>query len=241
MLQNLCTNTKGNLCVETLPAAQEIESLIHAYGKLVFMTIHSLTGDWEESQDLTQDTFLQALRALDAARASSGVNFHAKAWLLRIALNVVRIQQRRRSLMRFIPFSRLREAQREEDDTDLLADAMAPVQPAGYSTPDTGDPAEVVAEREAIQRTLVQLPETLRTPLLLSIVGGLSSSEIAALLDVGEAAVRQRLSRARQQFRRLYTAESGDTLVNDAAMTVAPGRERRMPAPAGRMPARMTA
>ncbi len=41
MLQNLCTNTKGNLCVETLPAAQEIESLIHAYGKLVFMTIHS--------------------------------------------------------------------------------------------------------------------------------------------------------------------------------------------------------
>src|SRR6266704_616704 len=118
MLQNLCTNTKGNLCVETLPAAQEIESLIHAYGKLVFMTIHSLTGDWEESQDLTQDVFVKALQALDAARASSGVNFHAKAWLLRIALNLVRMQQRRRSLMRFIPFSRLREAQREEDDTD---------------------------------------------------------------------------------------------------------------------------
>jgi RNA polymerase sigma-70 factor, ECF subfamily len=227
--------------METLPAAQVIETLIHAYGNLVFHTIYGLTGDWQESQDLTQDTFLQALQALDAARASSGVNFHAKAWLLRIAVNAVRIQQRRRSLMRFIPFSRLRESQQEEDDTDLLADAMAPVQPAGYSTPDTGDPAEVVAEREAIQSTLVQLPETLRTPLLLSIVGGLSSSDIAAVLDVGKAAVRQRLSRARQQFRRLYTAESGDTLVNDAAMTVAPGRERRIPAPAGRMPARMTA
>ncbi len=118
---------------------------------------------------------------------------------------------------------------------------MAPVQPAGYGTPDPGDPAEVVAEREVIRRTLAQLPETLRTPLLLSIVGGLSSSDIAALLDVGEAAVRQRLSRARQQFRRLYTAESGDELVNDVATTVAPGRERRMPAPAGRMPARLTA
>ncbi len=227
--------------METLPAAQVIETLIHAYGTLIFHTIYGMTRDWEESQDLTQDVFIQALKGIDAARATSGANFRAKAWLLRIALNVVRIQQRRRSLMRFIPFSRLREAQREEDDTDLLADAMAPVQPAGYSTPDTGDPAEVVAEREAIQRTLVQLPETLRTPLLLSIVGGLSSSEIAALLDVGEAAVRQRLSRARQQFRRLYTAENGDTLVNDAATTVAPGRERRMPAPAGRMPARMTA
>ncbi len=227
--------------METLPAAQVIETLIALYGNLVFHTIYGLTGDWEESQDLTQDVFVKALQALDAARAASGMHFHAKAWLLRIAINMARMQQRRRSLMRFIPFSHLRQAQREEDDADLLADAMAPVQPAGYGTPDAGDPAEVVAEREAIRRTLAQLPETLRTPLLLSIVGGLSSSEIAALLDVGEAAVRQRLSRGRQQFRCLYTAESGDTLVNDAAMTVAPGRERRIPAPAGRMPASMTA
>jgi len=227
--------------METLPAAQVIETLIHAYGTLIFHTIYGMTRDWEESQDLTQDVFIQALKGIDAARATSGANFRAKAWLLRIALNVVRMQQRRRSLMRFIPFSRLRQAQQEEDDTDVLGNAIAPVQPAGYGTPDAGDPAAVVAEREAIRRTLVQLPEALRTPLLLSIVGGLSSSEIAALLDVGEAAVRQRLSRARQQFRRLYTAESGDTLVNDAATTVAPGRERRMPAPAGRMPARMTA
>ena len=167
--------------METLPAAQEIETLISLYSNLVFQTIFGMTGDWEESQDLTQDTFLQALRALDAARAASGMHFHAKAWLLRIAINMVRMQQRRRSLMRFLPFSRLREAQREEDDTDWLAETMAPVQPAGYGTPNAGDPAEVVAEREAIQRTLAQIPEALRTPLLLSIVGGLSSSEIAQL------------------------------------------------------------
>jgi len=227
--------------METLPAAQVIETLIALYGNLVFHTIYGLTGDWEESQDLTQDTFVKALRALDAARAASGMHFHAKAWLLRIAINMARMQQRRRSLMRFIPFSRLRLAQREEDDTYQLAEAMASVQPGGYGTPDPGDPAEVVAEREAIRHTLAQLPEALRTPLLLSIVGGLSTSEIAALLDVGEAAVRQRLSRGRQQFRRIYTAESGDTLVNDVATTAAPGRERRLPASAGWMPARMTA
>ncbi len=167
--------------MDTLPAAQVIESLIHAYGALIFHTIYGLTGDWQESQDLTQDTFLSALQALDAARTASGMHFHAKAWLLRIAINMVRMQQRRRSLMRLIPFSRLRLAQQEEDDTDLLAEVMAPVQPAGYGTPDAGDPAEVVAEREAIRRTLAQLPEALRTPLLLTIVGGLSSSEIAAL------------------------------------------------------------
>jgi len=227
--------------MQTLPAAQVIETLITLYGNLVFHTIYGLTGDWEESQDLTQDVFVKALQALEAAREASGMHFHAKAWLLRIAINMVRMQQRRRSLMRFIPFSHLHQAQREEDDTDRLSEAMAPVQPAGYGTPDTGDPAEVVAEREAITRTLAQLPEALRTPLLLSIVGGFSSSEIAALLDVGEAAVRQRLSRGRQQFRRFYTAESGDTLVSDVATMAAPGRERGLPAPAGRMPARMSA
>src|SRR5260370_21277631 len=152
--------------METLPAAQVIETLISLYGYLVFHTVYGLTGDWEESQDLTQDVVVKALQALDAARAASGMHFHAKAWLLRIAVNTARMQQRRRSLIRFIPFSHLRQAQREEDDTDWLSDAMAPVQPAGYGTPDTGDPAEVVAAREAIRRTLGQLPEAVRTPLL---------------------------------------------------------------------------
>src|SRR5260370_11691164 len=145
--------------METLPAAQVIETLISLYGNLVFHTIYGLTGDWEESQDLTQDTFVQALRALDAARAASGMHFHAKAWLLRIAVNTARMQQRRRSLMRFPPFSRLREAQREEDETDLLAEAMAPVQPAGYGTPEAGEPAGVGAGPEADTHTLPQLPQ----------------------------------------------------------------------------------
>ena len=52
-----------------MPAAQAVESLINEYGKLVFQTIYGLTGDWEESQDLTQDTFHQALKTIDEARA----------------------------------------------------------------------------------------------------------------------------------------------------------------------------
>src|SRR5437660_4658190 len=105
-----------------LPADQAVEELIQKYGRLVFHTIYGLTGDWEESQDLTQDTFLQALRAIEAAREASGMRFRAKAWLLRIAVNTVRMQQRRRSLVRFIPFSQLREGWQEGDDTNLLAD-----------------------------------------------------------------------------------------------------------------------
>ncbi len=49
--------------MDTLSAAQAVEALIHEYYKLVFHTIYGLTGDWEESQDLTQDTFHQAADA----------------------------------------------------------------------------------------------------------------------------------------------------------------------------------
>src|ERR1700758_4348277 len=100
--------------LDRLSAAQAVEKLILEYGKLVFHTIYGMTGDWEESQDLTQDTFHQALKSIDAARAKSGVQFRAKAWLLQIALNTVRMQRRRRSIFRFIPFSSLQKKKSSE-------------------------------------------------------------------------------------------------------------------------------
>jgi RNA polymerase sigma-70 factor, ECF subfamily len=93
----------GGKPAKTLAAAQAVEQLIHAYGNLVFHTIYGLTGDWEESQD----TFLQALRAIDSARVHRGADFHAKAWLMRIAVNTVRMRHRRAHIVRFIPFSHL--------------------------------------------------------------------------------------------------------------------------------------
>lgn len=205
--------------MRTIAAAQAVEALIRAYGKLVFHTIYGLTGDWEESQDLTQETFLQALRAIDAAQATSGADFHAKAWLLRIAVNTARMRLRRTHIMRFIPFSRLRAERQDEMGTciELLSKQTDPVQPAGFGGTATGDPAEVVAERDAVRRTLAQLPEAQRVCLLLSVVGGFSAVEIAHMLDLGEAAVRQRLVRARKQFRQIYAQGSDEAGINSTA------------------------
>ncbi len=207
--------TRKEYCVDTLPAAQAVEALVHEYHKLVFYTIYGLTGDWEESQDLTQDTFHQALKAIDAARTESGIHFHAKAWLLRIALNTVRMQRRRRAIFRFIPFSRIHENGTQESgetQEESLTAQAAPVQPVGYGQQGTADPAELIAEQDVVRRTMAKLPEALRTCLLLSIIGGLSTSEIASLLDLKEAAVRQRLARARKQFQQEYTRESGEEI-----------------------------
>ncbi len=205
--------TRKELRVETLPAAQAVEALVHEYSKLVFYTIYGLTGDWEESQDLTQDTFHNALKSIDAARAESGATFSAKAWLLRIALNTVRMQRRRRSILRFIPFSRMQGSdEAHETQAELLTAQAAPVQPVGYGQQATADPSELVAEQDMVRRTMARLPEALRTCLLLSVIGGLSSSEIAAMLDMKEAAVRQRLARAKKQFQQEYLRESGEDI-----------------------------
>lgn len=201
-----------------MPADQAVEKLIEQYGRLVFHTIYGMTGDWEESQDLTQDTFHQALKTIESAREESGTQFREKAWLMRIALNTVRMQHRRRSIFSFIPFSRLPARNRHEDSSQTSDEALneqaAPVQPAGFGTIALDDPAEQIAERDAVRRTMARLPEALRECLLLSIIGNLSTHEIASMLDLQEAAVRQRLSRARKQFQEAYALENGEPAGN---------------------------
>jgi len=107
--------------------------------------------------------------------------------------------------------------------TDTLNEQAAPVQPLGYGVTGGDDPADMIAERDAVQRTMAQLPETLRECLLLSIVGNFSSSEIARMLDLQEAAVRQRLTRARKQFQQLYALENGEHITDNGTPATTTG------------------
>ena len=223
--------------MQKIPAAQAVELLIQDYGKLVFHTIYGLTGNWQESQDLTQETYLHALKAIDAARAARGDDFHAKAWLLQIALNTVRMQRRRRARVSFLPFACLRDERQESGERESWQDEAAPVQPVGYGAGEIADPAQLISERDLVQRVLAKLPETLRAPLLLSIVGGFSHAELAELLDLKDVAVRQRLARARKAFKRLYAYESGEVLERSANIAE---RKKRVQASSlrSRVPAR---
>src|SRR5260221_11723474 len=208
------------MSIDTQPAAQATEALIHQYGRLVFQVIYGLTGEWHESQDLTQDTFLTAFKAIEAARQASGANFHAKAWLMQIAANNARMSLRRRRLVHFVPFAALRKEEQEERDGELVGERPSPVQPAGYGMDGAvKDPADLIAERDLIHRTMAQLPEALRLCLVLSIVGGRPAHHIGRVLGMRQAAVRQRLSRARKLFQQLYLLESGGTIFDGSSLT----------------------
>jgi RNA polymerase sigma-70 factor (ECF subfamily) len=137
-----------------------------------------LARDRAVAEDVVQDTLLRAWRSIDSLDDESAV----KPWLLTIA---------RRE------FARLFERKRFETvDVDALAAAEDPALA-------TEEAAEVTEVRAAILR----LPEEYREPLVMQVLLGLSTEEIAAQLELTTGAVFTRLCRARQRLRDELVAE----------------------------------
>lgn len=83
------------------------------------------------------------------------------------------------------------------------------VQSVGYGARMPIDPAVVIPEREVVWRPLVGAPETMRLPLLLSMVGGFSISETARI-PPATGGTSASASHKRKAFRQCYTQESSD-------------------------------
>jgi RNA polymerase sigma-70 factor (ECF subfamily) len=165
------------------PVAQRVSST-HAAIEALYRAQHGpllahlvrLVGDPSAAEDLCHETFLKALRTWD--RQAEILN--ADAWLRRIATNTAYDYLRRRRRIQFAP---LDEA----------------TQPHGASMESR------LHEQEPVWRVLAQLSPPARQ-LLLCANAGHSTEELAAALKCSDTAVRLRLFRARQQFRRAYSA-----------------------------------
>jgi RNA polymerase sigma-70 factor (ECF subfamily) len=136
-----------------------------------------LVGDVEVARELCQDTFLAAYRALPGTRGELKLS----AWLHTIALNRARSFHRRRRLRSFVPL----------DDSHSVSQ----------------DNQESVVLSDSVRRVLHRLPEKYAHVLLLQVVSGLSCKEISEIVGCSEGAVKVRLLRARESFRRLYREE----------------------------------
>src|SRR6266702_1384823 len=78
------------------------EALVVYYEPRIRRMLYSLTQDSQLTQDLCQETFLAAYRALPRMR---GEELHFAPWLYRIALNQLRSEWRRRKHVTWVPFS----------------------------------------------------------------------------------------------------------------------------------------
>lgn len=160
---------------------EAFEAIMIQYEGRLLRFLTGLVGDTEVARELCQDSFLAAYQALPRVKG----DLRLSAWLHTIALNRARSHHRRRRLRTFIPFE-------EERCTISVADAQ-----------------DAIAVNDAVRRVLDRLPRNYARPLLLQTVSGLSCREIAEVLGSSEGAVKVRLLRAREAFRRLYEEEGG--------------------------------
>lgn len=165
------------------PGALSEQSLWDAHRDRVYRYLYRLTGERETAEDLTQETFLQAIR--DRRRLTEAPP-NEIAWLFRIATNRATDHFRRRRRIAWLPFVAERH---------------------GGST---ADAAERLAEQEDVLRALRRLTPESAAMLLLKDGEGFSSQEIAAMLGQSYEAVRKRLARARESFRLEYLRLKGE-------------------------------
>lgn len=130
-------------------------------------------GDHHDAEDATERTFMAALRGLDGFE-DRGSTF--RAWLFRIARNTVANAHRSRRRRR----------------TEPLPDSFERPAP-------NADPAGLVAladELHAVRHAIAEMPDDRRQVIVLRFVDGLSTAEVAEVLDRSPGAVRVLLHRA---------------------------------------------
>jgi RNA polymerase sigma-70 factor (ECF subfamily) len=174
------------------------EDLVMRYQARVFRLARRLTGDDGDAQDAQQETFLQVHRGLPSFRGDARFS----TWLFRIATNAALMQRRARQRR---PAESLEDYLPRFDGAGLHAATPAQLQ-APCRAEDLLD-RQLLAEkaRAGIER----LPDLYREAFVLRDLEELSTSEVAEVLGLEPAAVRQRVHRARLMLRGYLGALTG--------------------------------
>jgi len=166
---------------------RQFDALVRSLSGDLFRYAYWLCGDEALANDLVQETFLRAWRALGDLRDTNA----AKAWLITIL---------RREHARLYE----RKTPQFSDVTELeMADDRDAAQP------------EHVGEDAVIRAAILRLDPKYREPLLMQVLGGFSCDEIARELDISSAAVMTQLFRARQKLRTMLCGDVSEGTVHE--------------------------
>ena len=150
----------------------------------IYRAIRGVVLDAAAAEDLTQETFVRAYRALRRFDAERVLTLESRAWLLTITLNLWRNSLRRRA------------RRPRETASDAVAEVIDP-----------GRGPEAAAEATEASRFLAdllgELPEHHRVPLVLKHVVGLSYPEISSVLACPEGTAKANVARGLERLRAL--------------------------------------
>ncbi|MDR2013009.1 MAG: RNA polymerase sigma factor RpoE [Rhodanobacter sp.] len=170
--------------------------LVRKYQHKLIGVISRYIGDWSECQDVAQEAFVRAYRAIGSFRGDA--QFYT--WMYRIAINTAKNYL-------------VSQGRRPPTDDVMIDDA---VQFDGTARLHESATPERELMRQEIEQTVFAvvkgLPEELRTAITLREVDGLSYEEIAETMNCPIGTVRSRIFRAREaideQLRPLLSEEN---------------------------------
>ncbi len=160
---------------------QRYESMVTAFYQDVYRYAFWLAKNQHLAEDLVQETFFRAWRSFDSLRNDKA----AKAWLFTIL---------HRENAR--PYGKYRPELVDIEDQSIS---------------DTSDnEPETEMEREILHNAITKLDSNYREPLLLRVIGGFNSKEIAEILDLTSRTVLTRLFRARNKLLQEFTLNTDE-------------------------------
>jgi len=171
--------------------ADAFAALVTRYQTSIVNLARALTADDGDADDLAQETFIRAYKAIGRFRGDSTF----RTWLHRVAVNVIQSHLKKR-------------ARRRRWFGPSLDEQGA----AGQESPALAAPATLeddAVRRDLIDRALASLPEEMRIAVTLRDVQGFDYAEIASMLDIPIGTVESRIFRARQRLRPLLAALVG--------------------------------
>jgi RNA polymerase sigma-70 factor (ECF subfamily) len=180
--------TERNVDQELVARAQRGDKrafglLVEKYQRKLARLLSRFVRDPAEVEDVTQEAFIKAYRALPAFRGDSA--FYT--WLYRIGINTAKNYLM--ALGRRAPTSTEIEAEEAEgyEDAEQLRD---------INTPESVLLSNEIAA--TVNATIAELPEELRTAIQLREIEGMSYEDIARIMDCPIGTVRSRIFRARE-------------------------------------------
>jgi len=154
------------------------EALVKALHGDLYRYAYWLCHEKQVAEDLVQETFLRAWRALDSLKDEKA----AKSWLI----TILRRENARRFERKRFEMSEYEEA--TITDTKALSNEQS-------------------IENDWLREKIAQLPPEYSEPLVLQILGGFSGEDIASMLNLNKNTVMTRLFRARNQLKEALEAK----------------------------------
>jgi RNA polymerase sigma-70 factor (ECF subfamily) len=158
------------------------ELLVNKYHRKLGRLLSRMVRDATEVEDITQETFIKAYRALPGFRGESA--FYT--WLYRIGVNTAKNYLVARKKQPVSSDVQAEDAENYEEG-DLLRD---------ISTPDAELQTKQIAQ--AVNEAVEALPEELRAAITLREIEGMSYEDIAQMMECPIGTVRSRIFRARE-------------------------------------------